>query len=75
MVIGVVHARRLYTLEKMQKSAIDEIALRLLRLLACPICHATLTSLDQESVRCTGCGRCYPIRDGLPVLLADAAQQ
>jgi uncharacterized protein YbaR (Trm112 family) len=72
MVIGVVHARRLYTLEKMQKSAIDEIALRLL---ACPICHATLTSLDQESVRCTGCGRCYPIRDGLPVLLADAAQQ
>jgi uncharacterized protein YbaR (Trm112 family) len=72
MVIGVVHARRLYTLEKMQKSTIDGIALRLL---ACPICHATLTSLDQESVRCTGCGRCYPIRDGLPVLLADAAQQ
>jgi len=59
-------------LEKVQKPAIDEIALRLL---ACPICHAPLTSLDQESVRCTGCERRYPIRDGLPVLLADAARQ
>jgi hypothetical protein len=56
----------------MQKPVIDEIALRLL---ACPICQATLSSLDQESVRCTGCERRYPIRDGLPVLLADAARQ
>jgi hypothetical protein len=72
MVIGAVHARRLYTLEKMQNPVIDEIALRLL---ACPICHATLSSLDQESVRCSGCERRYPIRDGLPVLLADAARQ
>jgi uncharacterized protein len=72
MVIAAVYARWLYTLKKMQKPAIDEIALRLL---ACPICHATLSSLDQESVRCTGCGRRYPIRDGLPVLLADAARQ
>jgi uncharacterized protein len=72
MVIAAVYARGLYTLEKMQKPAIDEIALRLL---ACPICHATLSSLDQESVRCTGCERRYPVRDGLPVLLADAARQ
>jgi uncharacterized protein YbaR (Trm112 family) len=72
MVIAAVHARWLYTLEKVQKPAIDEIALRLL---ACPMCHATLSSLDQESVRCTGCERRYPIRDGLPVLLADAARQ
>jgi uncharacterized protein YbaR (Trm112 family) len=72
MVIAAVYARWLYTLEKMQKPAIDEIALRLL---ACPVCHATLSPLDQESVRCTGCERRYPIRDGLPVLLADAARQ
>jgi uncharacterized protein len=72
MVIAAVYARWLYTLEKMQKPAIDEIALRLL---ACPVCHATLSSLDQEFVRCTGCERRYPIRDGLPVLLADAARQ
>ena len=72
MVIAAVCARWLYTLEKMQKPAIDEIALRLL---ACPVCHATLSWLDQESVRCTGCERRYPIRDGLPVFLADAARQ
>jgi uncharacterized protein YbaR (Trm112 family) len=72
MVIAAVYARWLYTLEKMQKPAIDEISLRLL---ACPVCHATLSSLDQEFVRCTGCERRYPIRDGLPVLLADAARQ
>ena len=72
MVIAAVYARWLYTLENVQNPAIDEIALRLL---ACPICHATLSSLDQESVRCTGCGRRYPIRDGLPVFLADAARQ
>jgi uncharacterized protein len=72
MVIAAAHARRLYTLEKMQKPVIDDIALRLL---ACPVCHAALTSLGQESVLCTGCRRSYPIRDGLPVLLADAARQ
>jgi uncharacterized protein len=59
-------------LENVQNPAINEIALRLL---ACPKCHATLISLDQESVRCTGCERRYPIRDGLPILLADAARQ
>ncbi|HZD45980.1 MAG TPA: Trm112 family protein [Acidobacteriaceae bacterium] len=72
MVIAAVYTRWLYTLERVKKPAIDEIALRLL---VCPICHATLSSLDQDSVRCTGCERRYPIRDGLPVLLADAARQ
>jgi uncharacterized protein len=72
MVIAAVYARWLYTLEKVQKPSIDEIALRLL---ACPVCHAKLSSLDQEFVRCIGCERRYPIRDGLPVLLADAARQ
>jgi uncharacterized protein YbaR (Trm112 family) len=51
----------------MQKSPIDDAALRLL---ACPACHAGLTLLDPETVLCSACGRRYPIRDGLPVLLA-----
>jgi uncharacterized protein len=66
----------------MQKSLIDETVLRLepvLRLLACPACHAGLAQLnaqlDAETVLCTGCGRRYPIRDGLPVLLVSAASQ
>jgi uncharacterized protein len=57
----------------MQKSPIDAAALRLL---ACPACHAGLTLLDPETVLCSACGRRYPIRDGLPVLLVvDAPQQ
>jgi uncharacterized protein YbaR (Trm112 family) len=46
-----------------------------LALLACPVCHAPLALLKQEAVLCTGCGRHYPIRDGLPVLLAESARQ
>jgi uncharacterized protein YbaR (Trm112 family) len=46
-----------------------------LSMLACPVCHAALVYLKQEAVLCSGCGRRYPIRDGLPVLLAEAARQ
>jgi len=56
----------------MQKSTIDDNALRML---ACPVCHAALALLNEQTVLCTGCGRHYPMRDGLPVLLADAARQ
>jgi uncharacterized protein len=56
----------------MQKSLIDETVLRLL---ACPACHAGLALFNAETVLCTGCGRHYPIRDGLPVLLVPAASQ
>jgi uncharacterized protein YbaR (Trm112 family) len=42
-------------------------------LLACPACHAGLTSFDAETVLCTGCGLRYPIRDGLLVLLVRIA--
>jgi uncharacterized protein YbaR (Trm112 family) len=55
----------------MQKTLIDDTVLRML---ACPVCHATLVTLHPEAVRCTGCGRRYPIRDGLLVLIAAAAE-
>src|ERR1700674_1818034 len=42
----------------------------LLTLLACPACHHDLAS-SQSQCRCTGCGRVYPIADGIPVLLLD----
>jgi uncharacterized protein len=56
----------------MQKSLIDET---MLRLLACPACHAGLALLDGDTVLCSGCGRRYPIREGLPVLLVSAPPQ
>ena len=41
-------------------------------LLTCPVCR---TGVWQEGDRliCSRCGRRYPIRDGIPVLLEDEA--
>jgi uncharacterized protein len=44
--------------------------------LACPVqeCRKPLIlAVDEKSLRCTGCGRIYPVRDGIPVLLIDEA--
>jgi uncharacterized protein YbaR (Trm112 family) len=38
--------------------------------LACPACHGELR-LDSDRILCAGCGRHYPIIDGIPVLIAD----
>jgi uncharacterized protein YbaR (Trm112 family) len=44
-----------------------------LSLFICPVCHSSL-QLAQTTIRCTGCDRCYPIVDGLPVLIAARAK-
>jgi uncharacterized protein YbaR (Trm112 family) len=44
--------------------------------LVCPVCHAALALTEtapQTTISCTGCGRQYPIVDGLPVLIASRA--
>jgi uncharacterized protein YbaR (Trm112 family) len=48
----------------------------LLKILACPACHASLRvdEAAQELV-CTGCGLAYPVRDDIPVLLVDEARR
>jgi uncharacterized protein YbaR (Trm112 family) len=43
-----------------------------LRWLVCPVCHAQL-QLAGEQIGCVGCGRRYPVVDGLAVLLAERA--
>lgn len=43
--------------------------LDLLDILCCPDCRAAL-SLDAESLRCTACGRTYPIVNGVPRFVA-----
>ena len=44
--------------------------------LVCPACHAAFEQ-DHEGSRlvCTGCGRTYPVRDDIPVLLVDEARR
>jgi uncharacterized protein YbaR (Trm112 family) len=43
-----------------------------LRRIVCPVCHQSL-QLEAAVIRCQGCGRRYPIVDGIPVLLAERA--
>jgi|HubBroStandDraft_6_1064221.scaffolds.fasta_scaffold9461284_1 uncharacterized protein YbaR (Trm112 family) len=43
-----------------------------LRWLVCPVCRQSLAP-DEDSVRCSGCNRRYPILDGIPILLAARA--
>jgi hypothetical protein len=51
---------------------------QLLELLACPVCLAPVTAqpsaADAQSLVCTQCGRRYPVRDGIPVMLVDEAE-
>ena len=44
----------------------------LLSLLACPACRGALEQRE-GLLRCRGCGRGYPVRDGIPVMLVDEA--
>ena len=45
---------------------------RLMKILACPVC---LGAVHQEGswIVCDECGRKYPIRDGLPIMLVEEA--
>jgi len=42
--------------------------------LACPACGSTFCAREQRLV-CEGCGRAYPIVNGIPVLIADRAAE
>ena len=48
----------------------------LLKILACPACKGEVY-LDEvkEKIVCQSCGRKYPIRDGIPVMLIDEAEE
>jgi uncharacterized protein len=43
-------------------------------LLVCPACHEALRA-DANGVVCTGCGRVYPVVDGIPVLIVERAEK
>jgi uncharacterized protein YbaR (Trm112 family) len=49
---------------------------QILDVLICPVpeCRKPLVpAADESSLRCTGCGRVYPVTDGIPVLRTDKA--
>ena len=45
---------------------------RLLEIPACPVCK-TEVKLQGDRLVCVQCGRRYPIRDGIPVMLVEEA--
>jgi len=49
------------------------IAKELLDILACPACKADVR-LEGDRIICTRCGRRYPIRDDIPIMLIDEAE-
>lgn len=48
--------------------AVNRDLASLLDVLACPVCAGALVSQDAR-LACTGCGRSFPLRGGVPVLL------
>ena len=46
----------------------------LLDILACPVCKGSLSETEAEKLQCSKCHRLYPIRDGIPILLAEEAE-
>jgi len=45
---------------------------KLLEILACPVCKTAVKLADDRLV-CIQCGRRYPIREGIPVMLVEEA--
>ena len=50
------------------------IDVRLLEILICPACRGELSPVEEDAgLECISCGRVYPIRDGIPVMLVEEA--
>jgi len=47
---------------------------QLLDILACPDCKGSVR-LERDWIVCEKCGRKYPIRDGVPVMLIDESEK
>ena len=45
----------------------------LLEILACPVCKTPLAMAGTDKLKCAKCGRVYPVRDGIPILLVEEA--
>lgn len=50
---------------------IDE---KLLSILACPACQGDV-KLKEEKIVCRQCGRKYPVKNGVPIMLVDQAEK
>ena len=49
------------------------ISKELLDILACPACKSDVR-LESEKIVCSKCGRRYPVKDDIPIMLIEEAQ-
>ncbi len=52
----------------------EMIKKELLDILACPVCKGEVKLVENKIV-CQKCGRKYPIRDGIPIMLEEEAER
>jgi uncharacterized protein YbaR (Trm112 family) len=45
----------------------------LLEILACPACKGDV-ALEKNKIVCKKCGKRYPVKDGIPIMLIDEAE-
>jgi uncharacterized protein YbaR (Trm112 family) len=49
---------------------------KLLEIMQCPACAGELSErMEPPALVCGTCSRAYPVRDGIPVMLIDEAEQ
>jgi len=47
-----------------------------LNIIVCPACKGTLqTNENQQGLTCMSCGLVYPVKNGIPVMLADEVKK
>jgi uncharacterized protein len=52
------------------------LSTELLDILVCPACHGELVAEEAlQRLCCLRCRLAYPVRDGIPVMLADQAEK
>jgi uncharacterized protein YbaR (Trm112 family) len=55
----------------------EVISKGLLDILACPVCKTDVELIEyntgKHGLKCAGCKKVYPIKDGIPVMLVDEA--
>jgi uncharacterized protein len=48
---------------------------KLLEILACPVCKSEIEYDEaNQKINCKKCGRKYPVRDGIPIMLESEAE-
>ena len=62
-----------WSLYKEQGGGDKMIDKELLEILACPACYGEV-ELKKDKVICKRCGKKYPVRDGIPIMLIDEAE-